>query len=414
MDATGEDWTSRPFGGCAGESPRAEPQGVWIGHRRVAKEVQPVKESTVTVGMDVHRDTITLAVLRDWSQEPEFLKTLPHDPQPLRRVFDRLKETGSVRACYEASGCGYVLQREVERWGVPCTVIAPSLIPSRPGDRRKTDSRDAVNLARLFRAGELTAVRVPTEEEEGVRALLRCRDAVSQEVKQSKQRILKHLYARGLVYRGGTNWTRKHLAWIQAQTLGEHDAWVLRTHMHLLEAKQGHLGGLEKRIEELALDPVYRGPVARLCCLKGVRTLTAMGLVAGIADVRRFGTPRALMGYVGLTVSEYSSGGSERRGGITKAGSGHLRRLLVEAAWSYRRPTSFASRALMARRRDQDPAVVEHARRADARLHRRFVRLAERMPSPRAVTAVARELVGFVWAILWNEPHLLRAARNGK
>jgi len=378
---------------------------------RVAKEVQPVAESTLTVGMDVHKESVAVAVLRGHESTPYLVQTLPHDPSRLRRFFGRLRREGEVRACYEASGCGYVLQRAMGSWGVPCEVIAPSLIPKRSGDRRKTDRRDAVNLAHLYRAGELTAVRVPSEAEESVRSLLRCREAISHELQQSRQRIVKHLYARGVVYTNGKHWTLRHMRWLRALTLEAHDALVLHTHLTMMDHKSLHLAGLDEKIEALSHEDPYRAPVARLRCLRGVDTLTAMGIVVEIGDVRRFPNPRALMGYLGLTVSEYSSGGTERRGGITKAGNGRARRLLVEAAWHYRFPAR-SSTWLQDRRRGQDPALVVHAERAEHRLHKRYFQLQLRMPTTRAVTAVARELSGFVWAILWNEPHLLSGGRR--
>jgi transposase len=356
--------------------------------------------------MDVHQDTVTVSVLPEGAEEPEETRTLPHDLGKLRRYFARVSKRGSIRACYEASGCGYVLQRALADGGIVCEVIAPSLIPQRAGDRRKTDKRDAVKLARLYRAGELTAIRIPDEAEEQVRSLVRCRETLTREILKSRHYVTKLLLARGLVYRAGRNWTRAHWSWLRKVKLAGSDATTLRTYLELLEYKLIQRDTLDKEIEQIALSGAYREPVGRLRCLRGVDTLTAMTLVCEIGDVRRFASPRQLMGYLGLTVSEMSSGGVERRGGITKAGNARARRVLVEAAWHYRYP---ARRSLaLARRQDgQLPALVSYSWRAQKRLHKKFESLVYRMAPSKAVVAVARELVGFVWALLHGDPALL-------
>ena len=364
-------------------------------------------QSTVFVGMDVHQDSVTVAVLPEGAQECEESRQLPHDLAKIRRVFARLARRGTVRACYEASGCGYVLQRALARWGVACQVVAPSLIPQRSGDRRKTDKRDAAKLARLYRAGELTAIRVPDEAEEQVRSLVRCRETLTREILKSRHYVLKLLQARGLVYRGGSNWTQAHWAWLRKLTLEGADAITFRAYLELLEYKLIQRDTLDREIEGVAFSEAYREPVGRLRCLRGVDTLTAMTLVCEIGDVRRFASPRQLMGYLGLTVSETSSGGVERRGGITKTGNARARRVLVEAAWHYRYPPR-SSRRLRHRQEGQPSAVVAHAWRAQKRLHKKFEALVYRVAPSKAVVAVARELVGFVWALLHNDPASLQ------
>jgi len=363
-------------------------------------------QSTVFVGMDVHQDSVMVAVLPEGAQECEEVRQLPHDLAKIRKLFARLSKRGAVRACYEASGCGYVLQRALAKWGVACEVIAPSLIPVRSGDRRKTDKRDAAKLARLYRAGELTAIRIPDEAEEQVRSLVRCRETFTREILKSRHYVLKLLLARGHVYRVGSNWTQAHWAWLRKVTLEGADAITLRTYLELLEYKLIQRDGLDKQIEQIAFAEPYREPVGRLRCLRGVDTLTAMTLVCEIGDVRRFASPRQLMGYLGLTVSEMSSGGAERRGGITKAGNARARRVLVEAAWHYRRPARH-SRSLRARQEGQPSAVIAHAWRCQKRLHKKFEALVYRMAPSKAVVAVARELVGFVWALLRDDTDVL-------
>jgi transposase len=357
--------------------------------------------------MDVHQDTVTIAVLPEAAEQPEEPRQLVHDLGKIRKFFQRLAKRGTIRACYEASGCGYVLQRALTMWSVACEVIAPSLIPQRSGDRRKTDKRDAAKLARLYRAGELTTIRVPDEAEERVRSLVRCRETLTREILKSRHYVLKLLQARGQVYRDGKNWTQRHWAWLRKLELEGPDAITLRTYLELLEYKLIQRDTLDGQIEEIAFSDAYKEPVELLRCLRGVDTLTAMTLVCEIGDVRRFASPRQLMGYLGLTVSETSSGGVERRGGITKTGNARARRVLVEAAWHYRYPPR-SSRGLRKRQEGQLPAVVAHAWRAQKRLHKKFEALVYRMAPAKAVVAVARELVGFVWALLHNDPALLQ------
>ena len=185
---------------------------------RVAPEQEtgPMKDETkVYVGMDVHKDTVMVAVLPEGSREPTVVKRMSHDPRGLRRLLDRLGREGEIRACYEASGAGYVLERRIRGWGHACEIVAPSLIPRRPGERRKHDRKDAEELARLYRAGELVTIRVPSEREERVRDLVRCRGTFQREILKSRHYILKFLARRGLVYREGQNWTGKHFAWLR-------------------------------------------------------------------------------------------------------------------------------------------------------------------------------------------------------
>ncbi len=366
-------------------------------------------ESTLYVGIDLHQRSVTMAVLCGDASQCESVQEMPTDLVKLRRYFARLLARGApVRACYEASGCGYVLQRALTKWGVHCDVIAPSLIPVRPGDRRKTDRRDAVKLARHYRAGELVAVRVPDETEERVRALVRCRETLTREILRSRHYVLKLLQARGIVYPGGKHWTKAHWAWLRALEMPEQDKETLATYMALLDFKIELRRGCDARIERAAQGPAYAERVALLRCLRGIDTLSAMTLVTEIGDVRRFASPRRLMGYLGLTASEYSSGESERRGGITKAGNSRCRRVLVEAAWHYRHSPALSA-GLRERQAGQPPDVLAHAWRAQRRLHARYVRLTLRMAPAKAAVALARELTGFVWALLRREPSLLLA-----
>lgn len=360
------------------------------------------------VGIDLHQDSLRVAVLPEGADAFHHEETLPADPARLRRLLRRVAKAGPIHACYEAGGCGFVVQRQISSWGWRCQVVAPSLIPQRPGDRVKNDPRDSRKLAHLLRAGLLTPVHVPSESEERVRSLVRCRGTFTREILSSRQYILKLLQARGYRFRDGKNWGTAYWTWLRGLDLKDEDQLTLQNYVALLESKLEIRRQIDERLEVLAEQEPWKGPVGRLRCLRGVKTLTALTLCTEIGDARRFPTARNLMAYLGLNVSEYSSGSSERRGGITKAGNAHCRSVLVEAAWNYRhRPRVGPAHA--ARQRGQPAAVQAHALRAQRRLHRRFLKLEQRLPAKKVVVAIARELVGFVWAILRGEEGLLQA-----
>jgi len=358
-----------------------------------------MKPTTIWVGLDVHKETISIAVLEGDSGTPRPSLTVRNDGTELRRLMRKLAKQGRVRACYEAGGCGYQVYRELSELGIECDVIAPSLIPVRAGDRVKTDRRDAEKLARLFRAGELTSIRVPTADEEALRDLVRCREDVREEVQRHRHRLLKFLLRHGQIHEGA-HWTVKHWSWLR--TLRFDNALVdrvFRDYLAALEAGITRLNGLEREIHACAESEPYKPVVGRLRCLKGIDTLSAMVLIAEICDFDRFDRPQELMAFVGLVPREHSSGSKQRRGSITKTGNDNARRILVEAAWHYRRPPN-RSAALQARWKGQPPEVINHAFAAQSRLHNRYRRLTSRgKASQVATTAVARELCGFIWAI---------------
>ena len=231
------------------------------------------KKTKVFVGMDVHKDSVMIAVLAEGAREPTLVKRLSHDPRGLRRLLDRVGREQEVQACYEASGAGYVLERMIRSWGYECEIVAPSLIPRRPGERRKHDRKDAEELARLYRAGELVTIRVPTEREERVRDLVRCREAFQRETLKSRHYILKFLARRGLVYREGHNWTGKHFAWLRAiqrdAVLETEDQVVFGEYLALLDYKLDRRDELDRQIEVLALEPTYREAVGALVLPQG-------------------------------------------------------------------------------------------------------------------------------------------------
>lgn len=360
--------------------------------------------SILYLGMDVHKDSLTVAVFGPSGSEPRLLEKLPNETHRIRRFLERLRRDGSeLRACYEASGAGYVLQRQLTTWGIACEVIAPSLIPTRPGEKRKHDKRDALGLGRLYRAGELVAVRIPSEAQERVRDLVRCRECFQKEILQSRHYLLKFLRRRGFIYREGVNWTQGHLKWIRSLLapgiLAEEDQVVLSEYLALLEYKLSRREELDRRIEDLALRPFYKPVVERLKCFRGIETHAAMVLASEIGDWRRFESPRQLMGYLGLVPTEDSSGDRRRQGRITKSGNSHCRHVLVQAAWSYRRPPA-RSAALKRRQQGQAPEVIAHAWKAQQRLYKLFHRISARKAPQIAAVAVARELVGFLWAVM--------------
>ncbi len=297
-------------------------------------------DSLVFVGMDVHQDSVTLAVFEGAGKEPPIVQKLPNDLRKLRRFFDRWAERGLVRTCYEASGAGYILYRELTEWGYACEIIAPSMTPIRPGEQRKHDRRDAIMLARLYRAGELVPIRVPSPKDERIRDLVRCRETFQRELLRSRHYILKFLSRRGFVFRGGGRWGPKHRAWLERllheQRLAPEDRAVYSEYLALMDYKVGRRDELDRRIEEVAFSDAYRAPVRRLSCFWGISTLSAMTLVTEIGDWRRFERPGQLMAYLGLVPREYSSGERSRRGSITKAGNSRCRHILVQAAWHYR------------------------------------------------------------------------------
>lgn len=357
--------------------------------------------STVWIGMDVHQSSITLAYLRDDDVQAKVVK-LPGDLQALRRQFRRLAKYGTPRACYEASGAGYVLQRRLSQDGFHCEVIAPSLIPKKPGDRRKTDRLDAIHLAKMYKSGALTPVAVPDELQEEIRQLVRTRLSVQRQITRLKHRIVRVLATHGHRFTGTkSNWTKAHRAWLQQLTrkLEGPLGIVIRLHLDHLEYIESQQHALDKEIADWANREPLREQVDALCCFRGIQILTAMTICCEIGDIRRFKGPRQLMGYSGLIPGERSSGLVERRGPITKNGNAYLRRVLVEAAWHYRH-TSKASLHLQRKRQGQPPEVVATAVKAQHRLSRRLWHLAQTKHSNKAVTAVARELCGFLWAAL--------------
>lgn len=354
----------------------------------------------VHVGLDAHQGSIRMNGLCSTTGKALFEHRITNDVLTVKKQFSKLATQYEMRCCYEASGGGYVLHRWLTEMGIHCDVIAPSLIPVRPGDHVKTDRRDAKKLAELYRAGLLTVIHVPTPEQESARRLLRLRDSVSGDVRRAKNEMHKFLAQLGQQYGGKSYWTDAHWRWLRTLRFGGSDQLVWDEYRCSLEHRIGRLAELDRAIEALAATQDYREPVAKLCCLRGVATLTAMTLLTELVDFTRFPSASAVMCYVGLVPREHSSGDRQRQGGITKAGNSRVRRALIQAAWKYQHKP--ARGHVLRRRQEGQPAdVIAHCWKAQQRLNKKYHAITSRTKVPqKAVTAVARELAGFVWSLM--------------
>jgi transposase len=364
-----------------------------------------MKQVTTYVGIDAHKKDLFIAMLIGHERTPVTWQ-LANDPNAVRRLVRKLEREapGPVHAFYEAGPCGYALQRRLTTSRVTCEVVAPALIPRKPGERIKTNRRDARKLGELGRAGLLTVVRPPTLEEEAVRDLCRARDDAREDLQRCRHRLGKLLLRRGLHY-PGRNWTRGHRQWMTSLTWTHAaEQAVVEDYLLAIDQTEARLRELDVRLTVTAATEPYRAPVGWLRCFRGIDTLSAMLLLAELHDFRRFGSPRALMAYVGLVPGEDSSGEKHRRGRITRAGNAAVRRVLVETAWHYQHRPSIGA-ALTRRRKGQPGRVIAIADKAQQRLCRRFRQLAAaHKPAPKIVVAIARELAGLLWAALQPEP----------
>jgi transposase len=361
-------------------------------------------ENVRFVGVDVHADSIAIAVAEPGRGEPSGLATIPNDTVLLLKKLRRL---GRVRCCYEAGPTGFGLQRDLVAAGIECMVVAPSLVPTKTGDRVKTDRRDAEKLARYLRSGDLTEVYVPDEATEAIRDLERARDDAKRAERAARHQLGKFLLRHGRRSPLKTAWRRRHLEWIRSQHF-EHPAQeaVLIDHLKAVEDLGERVARLTSRIVEMVEQWDRRPLVKALQALRGVSVVGAAVIVAELGDLSRFQKAPQLMGYLGLVPSEFSSGETRKQGRITRTGNGHVRRILVESAWAYRfRPG--VSDIIRLRSQGVSEEVKRIAWRAQERLCGRYRRLAARGKNKnRTVIAIARELAGFIWAI-GQEPKLL-------
>jgi transposase len=357
------------------------------------------------VGLDVHADTIAVAVAES-DGEVRSLGIIPNRSESVRKMIAKLGPAGKLKCCYEAGPTGYVLYWQLTQMGVVCEVIAPSLVPVKSGDRVKTDRRDAEKLARCYRAGELTAVWVPDAAHEALRDLVRAREAAKKDQLRHRHRLGKFLLRHGKRPSGAAEpWTRKYLNWVRIHARFEEPALeaALAHYLGEVEHAADRIVKLEQAIDEaVAKAPAeIRAVIEALQALRGVAQTTAATVVCELGSLSRFRSPRQLMGYSGLVPREYSSGSRTQRGAITKSGNAHLRRVLVESVWAYRHRPNIQGRVL---RRQKALALSDEARQiawnAQQRLYKRYIALTARgKTSGQAMTALARELLGFVWAI---------------
>lgn len=354
------------------------------------------------VGLDVHAETIAVAVAEP-DGEVRALGVIPNRGESIRRLIKKLGPAAHLRVCYEAGPTGYVLYWQLTALGVHCEVVAPTLVPVKAGDRVKTDRRDALKLARSYRAGDLTAVWVPDATHEALRDLVRAREAAKKDQLRARHRLGKFLLRRG--QRPPTTmraWTQQHLTWVKTVHF-EHAAQeaTLLDYLHEVEHVADRVTRLERAIDDAvkAVPARMRTVIEALQALRGIAQVSAVTIVAEVGELSRFANPRQLMGYSGAVSSEDSTGGRTQRGPITKTGNAHLRRIVIEAAWAYQHRPGIGL-TLRKRQATVSPDVKDIAWKAQHRLHGRYALLmAKGKHKQQVVTAIGRELLGFIWAI---------------
>jgi transposase len=349
--------------------------------------------------MDTHKKNHKIALHYPFREEIVEL-TVNNTHADIRKMVNKISKQapGEVEFCYEAGVCGFALKRRIENLGCRCRVIAPSLVPRKPGERVKTDRRDAKKLLSMFKAGLLTEVHAPDEHQEAARELTRLRDSARDNLKRIRHQILKFLTRHGYVYKQGRHWTQRHIAWLRGLEFTEPMlGQVFDSYFNKMVYCTGRLENLDKEVSVLADSKEYKEVVGLLCCYHGIDTLTAITILTEIFAFGRFESPRHLMSYLGLTPSEDSSGEKEKKGSITKTGNKRVRRLLNETAWHYRH-RYVPSAALKKRREGRPEWAVEIADAAGRRLSKRHRYLINKGKMPcKANIAVARELAGFIW-----------------
>lgn len=379
-----------------------------------------MKKFITHIGMDTDSRGFDIAIAEGFGSDNSEVRSWGRIPATLAgvdKLIKQLRKQGHnyLRFVYEAGPCGYGLYRHLKARGEECAVVAPSKIPQKPGERVKTNRRDAFKLARLDRAGELEAIYVPTEEDEAMRDLSRGRAAAVEAATRVKQQLKSLLLRHGIKYPGkGESWSSDYRQWLRGLQLPhEAQAYVLAEGLVGLDEAEARVTRLTERIRELLPGWRMQPVVAALQALRGVAMVTAVEMVAEVGDLTRFGNPREVMGYLGLVPSEDSTGDKRRQGSITKTGNGHARRSLVESAWAYARPPR-VSRALKQRQQGLSREVIEISWRAQVRLCGRYRRLSARGKNKKKIiVAIARELCAFMWAIavaIRGEKHLTQAA----
>lgn len=357
-------------------------------------------DSTVYVGLDVHKESITAAYAVGLG-EVELLGKIGTSKTDIDRLCQRMQSKAThVRIVYEAGPCGYGLYRQLVQKGFDCMVCAPSLIPKKPGERVKTDRRDALKLVRSLRAGDLSPVYVPGVEDEAFRDLARAWAAAKADLKHSRQRLKSFLLSHGVRYTGSANWGPAHRRWISTFAFPNHwQQLAFDECRRTIEDRLAQCDRLEAALREAVVNWRFYPAVLGLQAMRGIQFTTAVGMLAELGDLSRFEHPRQLMAWLGVTPSEHSSGDRRRQGSITKNGNSYARKLLVEAAWSYRYPAR-VSPDIQRRHEGIPKPIIDRAWDAQLRLCRRYRKLAARGKNVNTgVVAVARELSAFIWDI---------------
>lgn len=361
-----------------------------------------MKEFSKYVGFDTHKETIAVAIADALGGKERYYGEIANTPQAIRKLVKKLCPDGEIVSfCYEAGPCGYVIYHQIKELGHHCDVVAPSLIPTKPGDRVKTDRRDCEGLSRLNRAGELTPVWVPDEEQEAIRDLTRAREDMKALERMTKQRLNAFLLRYGRIYeKGKSRWTQAHFRWLEGVKFDiAIQQIVFQEYVEAVKQCQDRVAGLVKEMEKALTHWDLAPVVEALMALRGIKLVSAMTIMAELGDITRFDSPRQLMSFLGLVPSEHSSGPKTVRGGITKTGNRHARRIFIESGWSYRFPARKTAHLQRSAEKCSEE-VQTIAWKAQKRLCGRYDHLMRRGKlKVQVCTAVARELVGFVWAI---------------
>lgn len=354
------------------------------------------------IGLDVHKDSIAVAIADSGKNtEARSYGNIINKSDAIDKLIRKLQSSGNeLRFVYEAGPCGYTIYRHLKSKGLHCTVVAPSLIPKKSGDRIKTDKRDAVNLARLFRAGELTSIYVPTEEDEAMRDLVRARADIKKIERTAQQRLMAFLLRHGIHYNGKTRWTKPYINWLAGIKV-DHPAQqiVLQEYIDTFKECKNRIIRITDQIKLLAAEWSRAPYVEAYQALRGVALISAVTIVSEIGDMSRFKKPKEFMAFLGLVPSEHSSGGTVRRGGITKTGNVHVRKVLVEGAWTYRMRAR-KTNLILKRQEGLSEKICEISWKAQTRLCSRYRRLFARGKNTKLIViAIAREMSAFIWAI---------------
>ena len=357
--------------------------------------------SVIYVGMDVHKDSIVIAVAKEGRSQAQELTMIANDWPKLHKLLKKLQKNGTeLHVCYEAGPTGFGLCRRLREVGIDCVVVAPSLVPSKAGDRVKTDRRDAAKLAHFLRSGDLTEVHVPDEAVEAIRDLERARDAAKKAERVARHQLSKFLLRHDRRYTDNT-WTQKHMAWVRSQKFPyPAQQIVLKDYIKTVEDSGERVKQFTKAMEELVEGTVLAPLVKALQAFRGISVVSAVTIAAEVGgDLKRFPTPQQFMSFVGLVPSENSTGQRRRQGSITRCGNSHLRRILIEAAWHYRH-WPYLSKELRRRSQGVAEGVRKIAWKTQNRLHKRMFHLLKAGKDSRTtVTALARELAGFIWSV---------------